>query len=181
MRAVVLEMPPHWLEERRRLGHDKRDEVWDGVLHMVPQPGTTHQGLEVELIYALKALVEARGYRLFVETSLFGAAGEKNYRVPDLSVVAPSDFSERGLEQHAEIVVELLSPNDESRDKLPFYAMCGVGEVWLIEPKTRTIEVLSLDDAYGSTRTESAVLGIRFSTVDGPKLRLDWQGGSAEV
>jgi hypothetical protein len=31
------------LDERRRLGQDVRDEMWDGVLHMVPPPGGAHQ------------------------------------------------------------------------------------------------------------------------------------------
>ena len=181
MRAVVLEMPPHWLEERRRLGHDKRDEVWDGVLHMVPQPGMPHMRLEAALFRALAPIAEAHGFEAVFEASLYASIDDKNYRVPDISVVDPANTSERGIERHAEVVIEILSPDDESRDKLPFYAMCGVREVWFIEPKTRTFEILSLDDRCATIRTESAVLGIRLSTVDGPKLRFDWQGGSAEV
>ncbi|HEY5924160.1 MAG TPA: Uma2 family endonuclease [Kofleriaceae bacterium] len=181
MRAVVLEMPPHWIEERRRLGHDLRDEVWDGVLHMVPQPGTPHMGLSSDLVFVLIPLARARGYRVFFETSLFGAAGEKNYRVPDLTIVHPDNVSERGFEQHAELVIEILSANDESRDKLPFYAMCGVREVWLIDPATRAFEILSLEDRYATVRTASAVLGVTLSTVEGPKLHIKWADGSAEI
>jgi hypothetical protein len=39
MRVVWLEAPGGLLEERRRLGLDIRDEMWDGVLHVVPPPG----------------------------------------------------------------------------------------------------------------------------------------------
>lgn len=35
MRVLLLDPDPKWLEERRRLGHDRFDEVWDGVLHVV--------------------------------------------------------------------------------------------------------------------------------------------------
>ncbi|MEZ0164185.1 hypothetical protein AB2L27_05320 [Kineococcus sp. LSe6-4] len=31
-----------WLEERRRLGQDGRDEVWDGVHHAVPHARSDH-------------------------------------------------------------------------------------------------------------------------------------------
>lgn len=38
MRAVWIGVPDRFLEERHRLGHDKQDELWEGVLHMVPPP-----------------------------------------------------------------------------------------------------------------------------------------------
>jgi hypothetical protein len=34
----MLDAPQAMLDERRRPGHDVRDEMWDGVLHMVPPP-----------------------------------------------------------------------------------------------------------------------------------------------
>ena len=46
MRAVLLEVPEAMLDERRRLGHDGRDEMWDGVLHMVPRLGGPIRGSE---------------------------------------------------------------------------------------------------------------------------------------
>ena len=33
------------LEDRRKRGADRWDEMWDGVLHMVPPPGSAHQSL----------------------------------------------------------------------------------------------------------------------------------------
>jgi len=90
------------------------------------------------LLEALKAAADARGWLRFYETSVYGpSSARKNYRVPDLLVVAPEHVAERGIEARAELVIELLSPDDESRDKLPFYAQCGIPEVWLIEPETR--------------------------------------------
>src|SRR5262249_27662454 len=70
--------------------------------------------------------------------------GWTDYRVPDLCVAYPAQRSEHALEGRAELVIEILSPRDESRDKLPFYASRGVREVWLIEPATREVEVLAL-------------------------------------
>jgi hypothetical protein len=34
----MLDVPGSLLDERRRLGLDVVDEVWEGVLHMVPPP-----------------------------------------------------------------------------------------------------------------------------------------------
>ena len=78
----------------------------------------------------------------------------------------------------AELVVEVLSPHDESREKQPFYAARGIRESWLVEPKTRAIEVYALrqgryvrvDEVDGVIR--SPVLGIDIAVVDGPRLRI---------
>jgi len=36
----MLEAPEELLAERRRKGHDRFDEVWEGVLHMLPPPSS---------------------------------------------------------------------------------------------------------------------------------------------
>jgi hypothetical protein len=50
--------------------------------------------------------------------------------------------------------------------------------------RDRRFELFRLDDAGTYQPIEdgrSTVLGVTFSTVAGPKLRIDWDGGSAEV
>jgi hypothetical protein len=46
MRTLILDPPTAGLEEllarRRRSGLDRLDEVWQGVLHMVPAPREAH-------------------------------------------------------------------------------------------------------------------------------------------
>lgn len=49
MRGVMLEVPEHILEERRISGADQWDEVWEGVLHMVPPPNVEHQDCEGQI------------------------------------------------------------------------------------------------------------------------------------
>lgn len=60
-RAVLLEVPQGLLEERRRKGLDVWDEVWDGVLHMVPPPSGVHQRFAFRLGVALDPLARAKG------------------------------------------------------------------------------------------------------------------------
>jgi len=170
MRAVWIGVPESFLEERHRLGQDKADELWEGVLHMVPPPAEVHSCVQTDLVVALSLLTRSRGWRVYVECGLFGA--EKNYRVPDLILARPDHRSTRGVEG-AELVVEVLSPDDESRDKLPFYARMGVREVWLIEPATRAFEILELaGGAYrvvpaGADGTCSPLLGIELRVAEG--------------
>ncbi len=148
---------------------------------MVPSPGPPHQRFAGDLEAVLRPLVKLRGLEVIRETSVFAARDEKNFRVPDLVVVAPDQLSRRGVERRAEIVIEILSPNDESRDKLPFYCACGVVETWLLDPVTRGCEVFSLADSYAMASRVSAVLGIELAVVSGPRLRMTWTDGTADI
>lgn len=170
MHAVNSEVPATLLEERRNKGWDRFDEVWDGVLHMVPSPSRTHQRLELRLAVALMPIAERRGLEVFVEFGLVDPPrGWHDFRQPDLSIVRAEHLSERAIEGRAELVVEILSPNDESRDKLPFYARVGVREVWLIDPMTHAVEVHALQgERY-------AVVSPRLGVVRSPSLGIDLQ------
>ena len=57
----MLDVPESLLDERRRLGLDVFDEVWEGVLHMVPPPSGEHQRLGSELIASFWSLAKQRG------------------------------------------------------------------------------------------------------------------------
>jgi len=172
MRAVWLQPDEAYLEERHRRGQDKKDELWDGVLHMVPPASYLHGHFDVELVVALRSIGKRRGWLAHTDNlGLF--ASEKSYRIPDATLARPDQVSKRGLEG-AELVVEVLSPDDESYDKLPFYAKLGVREVWIIDPETRAVEIYALTQrAYQSVANDrSPLLGITLEIIAGPKLRL---------
>jgi Uma2 family endonuclease len=182
MRAVLLEVPEEMLADRRRRGADVRDEMWEGVLHMVPQPGTLHMGFSRDLLFALGPLIKQRGLEVFYETSLFGR--QDDYRIPDLTVVAPAHVSKRGIEGKAALVIEILSPGDESRDKLPWYARMGVEEAWLVEPHSRAVELYRrwgdalrpVEPTEGVLRSTALGVELRVVPGPGPRLELAWDG-----
>lgn len=168
-------MPESFLDERRRLGLDVRDELWEGVLHVVPPPAWQHSIVQGHLYVALFAIARRRGLDGACEGGVFAA--EKNWRVPDIIFVRDVDAAAVRRPETAELVVEILSPDDESRDKLPFYAKVGVREVWLVEPGTRAVEILTLvTDRYEPVqfvegRARSPLLDIELRIADG-KLEL---------
>jgi Uma2 family endonuclease len=187
MRVVMLEAPPEveaMLAERRRLGLDVFDEMWDGVLHMPPPPGGPHQRLNTKLNAMVYAVAERRGLVPHMETGLFRS--DDDYRVPDQLFSRPEHLSERGAEG-ADLVVGIRSPEDETYDKIDFYARMGVREMLVVHPKDRRVELFR---AVGGRlmpvqpgpdgALESDVLGITLRTVDG-KLEITWDGGSATV
>jgi Uma2 family endonuclease len=185
MRAVIIDPSPTFLEERRRLGHDRKDEVWDGVLHMVPPASSRHQALDRDLLLLLVPLGKRHDLEVLSDTGLF--ARDDEYRVPDLLVFDPKFMTKRGIDGRAEIAIEILSPNDESREKFGFYAKCNVSEFWLIDPITRAFEIYVLRaGTYFAVADEAGVvraplLDLRLSVVMGPKLRIEWADGFAEI
>jgi hypothetical protein len=128
------------IERRRRLAQDLFDEMWDGVLHMNPAPAFSHAALESQLTRLLGPLADVGGLTI---TGLFNL-GESatDYRVPDLGLHRPG-ASGTWLPTAA-LVVEILSPDDETWDKLPFYAAHNVDEVLIVDPEKRIVDWLAL-------------------------------------
>jgi Uma2 family endonuclease len=184
MLASIIDVPESVLDERRRLGLDGFDEMWDGVLHMVPPPSGEHQRLESRMIAALLGVAERRGLVASVETGLFAA--DDDYRVPDLIASRPEHCTRRGVDHTAEVVVELRSPHDETDEKLPWYAERGVTEIVVVDPPTRSIELFRSEhgqpvrvaphDDGGGTLTTLAVRLATVATPDGPRLRIESDG-----
>jgi Uma2 family endonuclease len=81
-----------------------------------------------------------------------------DYRVPD--VMVSRDPADRTWYPTAAIVVEVVSPGDESRRKDDFYHRVGVEEILIVDPDRRTLEwyVRGVDSFAPSAG--SAVLGL---------------------
>jgi hypothetical protein len=86
MRTLLPDPPPAelqaMLERRKCLGQDRRDEVWEGVLHMVPAPPGEHADITQQLAELLGRAARTAG--LFPTMSGFNV-GEANtdFRIPD--------------------------------------------------------------------------------------------------
>jgi Uma2 family endonuclease len=142
----------------------------------------------MDLSRILDLIAKREGFIARYEFGVFDPVkGATNYRVPDLVIVDPQYVSKRGLEGRAELVVEILSPDDESRDKFDFYAMCQVQEVWIADPETRVVEVYALRrDRYfqildEGNRVRALRFGLDLEVIAGPKLKISWADGSAEI
>ncbi len=150
MTTVILgELPAELealLERRRKWGADRWDEVWDGVLHMVPSPSYGHARLATQLLVILDQIAGAAG--LEATMSGFNLGLPQDHRIPDGGLHRPG--TEGIWLPTAELVVEIISPNDdESWQKLGFYAARDVGEVLIVDPAKRSVDWLGLrDGAY---------------------------------
>jgi Uma2 family endonuclease len=180
MRAVLVNAELV-LEQRRRLDIDRQDERWEGEWHFVNPPKLWHPRLNTDMTIVLTPLARARGLVAYCEsTGIF--AHPEDWRVPDQVYARPDQEIEEGL-TGAELVVEVRSPDDESYAKLPFYAARAITEAMIVH-RDRQFELFRLgqDGTYQPVEDgRSVVLGVTFTTGGGPKLRIDWDGGSAQV
>ena len=147
MDAAITELTASALAERHRLGLDSCDEVWDGVLRVVPAPHYGHVRLAGDLYGLLLPLARAAGLDCVFEFGLYRpyVPGHRDYRVPDLSLFHPDHGTDRGIEGRAELVIEIASPGDESYAKVSFYAEVGVQELLIIDRDTKAITRWSRD------------------------------------
>ena len=182
MRVLMLDAPQAMLDERRRLGQDKRDEVWDGVLHMVPPPGDAHQEFAYLFMKVVGPLAERRGLLPRHEPGLYRS--DTDYRVPDLAFARPEHRSESGL-SGAQLVGEIRSDGDEAYEKLDFYAAVGVQEMLVLHPRSRRVELFRNVEGrmlpfQPGAGVYSEVLGVSMQVED-DELVVTWDGGSARV
>lgn len=118
------------------------DEIWEGVLHMVPAPSHAHGAVEAQLMEQLGPRARQGGLELIGQSNL--GEGEHDFRVPDCSLHRPGAHGV--WHATAALVVEVVSPDDESWEKLPFYAEHHVDEVLVVDPRQRSVEWLGLID-----------------------------------
>ncbi|HTA97896.1 MAG TPA: Uma2 family endonuclease [Solirubrobacteraceae bacterium] len=145
------------LERRRRLGQDGMDEVWEGVLHMVPAPAHKHADLAQQLAVILDAPARVAGLQPTV--SIFNLGDSKNdFRVPDGGLHRPG--AAEMWHPTAALVLEILSPGDETWKKLSFYAAHRVDEVLIVDPDTHQVHWLGLADGRYEPIERSALIDL---------------------
>jgi hypothetical protein len=136
--------------EREACGGDRYDEVWDGVYVVPPLPNDEHQQLVMGISYALQAVIGWPGLgevRPGVNVSDRETGWEHNYRGPDVAVILRGGRA-RNLGTHwvggPDFIVEIASPRDETRQKLPFYGQIGVRELLLVDRDPWALELYQL-------------------------------------
>jgi Uma2 family endonuclease len=131
------------LDERERLGLDRHDEVWEGVLHMIPPPSVGHEILASQLHRLLGPPADAAGLALTGPIAI--GADRHDYRAPDLALLRPG-FAQQ-WNRTAALVVEIVSPKDETWAKLGFYEAHSVDELVIVDPATRSVDWRALAKA----------------------------------
>lgn len=150
MRTLVLDSSLPEIEallaHRKKTGIDRRDEVWEGVRHLVPATNLDHARIAAQLQRLLDEPARKAGLEVLMQEFNLGDSID-NYRIPDGGLFVPGT---EGIWIHTvPMVIEVVSPGDESWEKLPYFASRVVAEVLIVDPGKRRIDWLTLrEDHY---------------------------------
>ena len=184
---VMLVTEPYLEEqvkaERQASGADRFDEVWEGVYYVSPIPNIEHQSLVAKLCMIFQTVVDAGDLGMVfpgVNVSDREQGWTENYRGPDLAVVLKAGRA-KNCGTHwcggPDLVVEIVSPDDRSREKLAFYAKIDVRELLIVDRAPWALELYRLDGdqlrligrstADSAIELQCAVLPLNFRLVPG--------------
>ena len=138
-------------EDFRELPDDgKRYELIRGEVHVSPSPSSNHQFVLSNLFASLVAHVKKQRLGRLAFAPLDVRLGHDTALQPDLIFISNARdhlIQENFIAGAPDLVVEVLSPSTAAHDratKLGLYAESGVAEVWLIDPRAQTVEILKL-------------------------------------
>ncbi len=110
----------------------------------------------------------ARAKDLYVSLE-FNLGAQDDYRVPDLGV--HRERPSGAWISTVALVVEIVSPGDESWGKLPFYAAHDVDELLIVDPATHKIDWLVLSDGEYRSIERSGLIDLGAGDL---AERIDW-------
>lgn len=151
--------------QRRRQGLDTYDEWWGGVYRVVTGPNREHGRVILRLGALLDQLAADVGLQAAAPINI--GIDKVDARVPDIGVVRPDvAMTSPAFHASAELVVEILSPDEHPGEKLPFYAAWGVREYLEVDLRARTCRLMRNEDGEWTAASRSAVVDLGVADVD---------------
>ena len=129
---------------------DKRYELLDGDLVLVPTPTIRHQRVSKKLGFILITFFEHNNLGEVLGAPLdvvFGKGDEREVVQPDIIFISNERkdiATEQEIQGAPDLVVEILSPGTEQRDrnyKKSLYSRYNVLEYWIVDPVAETIDI----------------------------------------
>src|SRR4051812_16156417 len=127
-------------------------EVIDGELYVTPAPAWRHQRALNRLNLPIGTYVYSHGLGEVVTAPTGVVLGIGTGVQPDLLYISRERLhliSERGVEGAPDLVVEVLSPSTQARDrgiKMRRYAASGVPHYWLVDLDAPALEAYRLGE-----------------------------------
>jgi Uma2 family endonuclease len=158
-------------EEFERLTYEGKAELIDGEVITMPPPKVGHMEIMIRVFEHLRAALPAG--RVWPDRG--GYRVGKGWLEPDVSVSWPDQRMEDEYFVGSPMVaVEILSPRDRLEQKLTLFFAHGAMEVWVIDPRHKSMTVYAKEDAVvvrlvvdGVYHSPALSLTISLSTVFG--------------
>ncbi|MFK4998558.1 Uma2 family endonuclease [Bacillus sp. N9] len=136
-----------------RENNDVLLEYIDGLIYMSPSPSTKHQRVSGKIYRRFGDFIEGSPCEAFSAPYDIELKNENTggtiVVIPDISVICdPSGFTHARYVGVPDLIVEILSPSNQSHDlvtKLNLYMNYGVNEYWIVNPMLDTITVYALN------------------------------------
>jgi len=154
MAVMVLnkELADEILEGRNGFDRpNRREEVWDEVTYIMPEANVEHDdiaGFFYRVFWAVFGIDERNRIQFRVNLSDRTVGWKSNYRVPDTMVFLagnPAKLCGTHYCGGPDLALEVLSPDDKSREKLDFYALIGTREVIILDRDPWQLELYQVD------------------------------------
>jgi Uma2 family endonuclease len=122
------------------LPDDKRYEILEGELVMAPSPIIKHQRVSGKLTIFLAEFVQRNNLGEVFTAPCDVVLSQEDVLQPDILFISRQNSSiitEKNVQGAPDLVIEILSPATEYRDR-------EIKEYWLVDPDKQTIEVMVL-------------------------------------
>lgn len=135
-----------------QLPEDKRYEIIDGDLFMVPSPGESHQRILANIFNTLSNYVRQNKLGIVYFAPFDVLFSEEDIVQPDIIFISNENkriITKDNIKGAPDLIVEVLSPSTFKRDigiKKKLYARHRVREYWTVDPEHETVEVFLLKD-----------------------------------
>ena len=139
-------------EDYLQTPEDKRYELIEGDLLMVPSPNTYHQEVSRNLEFILWSFIRQNDLGHIFDAPMDVVLMGEDVVQPDILFISKersSIIKVSNIDGAPDLVIEITSPSSRERDrtiKRKLYARSGVTEYWLIDSEARTVEVMSATD-----------------------------------
>ena len=148
-------------------------EYSDGRIEVLPMPTLEHQEIVLFLVNMLRAFIAPRKLGRAIMSPYRVRIAKGKFREPDVVFVGAENISlmKDRFGEIADLVMEVVSDDDRKRDlvdKRIDYAAAGIPEYWIVDPRTKTITVLRLNDGQYVTHCEAVKTGeVRSALLEG--------------
>lgn len=135
-----------------QMDDDKRYELIEGELYMVPAPGFYHQTISMNISHPLKKFVKENNLGVVFYAPFDVVLSEMDVVQPDIIFVSKERMgliTERNLRGAPDLAIEILSAATRERDKLVkkrLYREYGVKEFWIADPDKKAVEIMMLKE-----------------------------------
>ena len=151
-------------------------EILDGMHFVNPAPNLYHQTVSRRLQFILYSQIEQRGLGQIFDAPCDVQLSAHDILQPDLIIVLNQNrhiLSTTRINGTPDLIVEILSPSTESRDRVlkrERYQAAGVPEYWIVDPLEHTLEQLILQDGVYQVLPPNDV--VQLTILDGITVRL---------